>query len=392
MKNYLSFLFTLFLSASIFVQCSGIAQAQLLNPATDSTLQTSDITTNNFTTTKHGFVPKGTNIGQCLKDNGNWGSCAAAGGGFDTIGTLNSLTKSTNGASSTGSSLVMQTADVTNAGLVSVGAQTFSGDKTLSILSSTVSNSTISLPIFLDETTGNFSTTKHGLVPKGTNVGNYLKDDGTWAAVTATIASGTVITSPIINGAGQATGLVASSTTFTGTNTFGGSLDFTASVSMTSGTGVNVGSGSRSPTSVSTTTVFKIFNQFAYGTWTPSFVGATSSPSSVTYTTQSGEFLKIHRFVFYNFYLTQSAVTGGGGALSVSGTPYVVDSTTNRGGGVVINKTSWTTNGPDYLYADSGKHSLQFSADGNTTNTTINVNNTGAGTQVSAMGFYLTTE
>jgi hypothetical protein len=33
-----------------------------------------------------------------------------------------------------------------------------------------------------DNTTGNFSTTKHGFVPKGTNVGNFLKDDGTWAA------------------------------------------------------------------------------------------------------------------------------------------------------------------------------------------------------------------
>lgn len=34
-----------------------------------------------------------------------------------------------------------------------------------------------------DNTTGNFSTTAHGFVPKGTNVGNFLKDDGTWAAV-----------------------------------------------------------------------------------------------------------------------------------------------------------------------------------------------------------------
>ena len=33
-----------------------------------------------------------------------------------------------------------------------------------------------------DNTDLDFSTTKHGLVPKGTNVGNFLKDDGTWAA------------------------------------------------------------------------------------------------------------------------------------------------------------------------------------------------------------------
>ena len=31
-----------------------------------------------------------------------------------------------------------------------------------------------------DITTNNFTTAKHGFVPKGTNVGNFLKDDGTW--------------------------------------------------------------------------------------------------------------------------------------------------------------------------------------------------------------------
>ncbi len=34
---------------------------------------------------------------------------------------------------------------------------------------------------FSDILTGNFSTAAHGFVPKGTNVGNFLKDDGTWA-------------------------------------------------------------------------------------------------------------------------------------------------------------------------------------------------------------------
>lgn len=47
-----------------------------------------------------------------------------------------------------------------------------------------------------DITTNNFSTTKHGFVPKGTNVGSFLRDDGTWAAAgasnyyTATLFSG----------------------------------------------------------------------------------------------------------------------------------------------------------------------------------------------------------
>lgn len=45
----------------------------------DATLSTSDITTNDFTTAKHGFVPKGTNVGNYLKDDGTWS--AIAGGG-----------------------------------------------------------------------------------------------------------------------------------------------------------------------------------------------------------------------------------------------------------------------------------------------------------------------
>ena len=48
-----------------------------------------------------------------------------------------------------------------------------------------------------DNTTNDFSTTKHGFVPKGTNVGSYLKDDGTWAAVSA---------SATLNGISAATG------------------------------------------------------------------------------------------------------------------------------------------------------------------------------------------
>jgi hypothetical protein len=47
----------------------------------DATITTSDITTNNFTTAKHGFVPKGTNVGNFLKDDGTWGTPASGGSG-----------------------------------------------------------------------------------------------------------------------------------------------------------------------------------------------------------------------------------------------------------------------------------------------------------------------
>jgi hypothetical protein len=37
--------------------------------------------------------------------------------------------------------------------------------------------------IFTDVTTNDVSITQHGFVPKGTNIGNFLKDDGTWDSV-----------------------------------------------------------------------------------------------------------------------------------------------------------------------------------------------------------------
>lgn len=42
----------------------------------------------------------------------------------------------------------------------------------------TISDATLTTS---DITTNNFTTSKHGFVPKGTNAGNFLKDDGTWA-------------------------------------------------------------------------------------------------------------------------------------------------------------------------------------------------------------------
>ncbi len=57
-------------------------------------------------------------------------SCGTDLGGVTTIGTLDSQTKNANGAVISGSNLVLQTADATNVGLMSTGAQALAGDKT----------------------------------------------------------------------------------------------------------------------------------------------------------------------------------------------------------------------------------------------------------------------
>jgi parallel beta-helix repeat protein len=72
--------------------------------------------------------------GQCLiATSGNaptWGSCGGGGSGVDTIGAIDSQTKSANGAVISGTTLYFQSADPTYPGLVSTGSQTFAGQKT----------------------------------------------------------------------------------------------------------------------------------------------------------------------------------------------------------------------------------------------------------------------
>ena len=73
--------------------------------------------------------------GSCLISNGvgtapTWGSCGGGGSGVTLVGTLNSQTKSADGAVISGTSIYMQTADATYPGLVSTTTQTFAGDKT----------------------------------------------------------------------------------------------------------------------------------------------------------------------------------------------------------------------------------------------------------------------
>jgi hypothetical protein len=83
------------------------------------------------------------------------------------------------------SDLTNTTTARTNLGLGSLATQsgTFSGTSSgTNTGDQIISDATITTT---DITTNNFSTTKHGFVPKGTNVGNYLKDDGTWGAISA---------------------------------------------------------------------------------------------------------------------------------------------------------------------------------------------------------------
>lgn len=111
----------------------------------------------------------------------------ATGGGVSTIGTINSQTKSADGAVITGSSLVMQTADATNPGLVSITAQTFKGDKTvdgrLNVLQDTTVTTEVCAVIAANTTNANLVIAPNGTggiiadIPDGTSTGGNARGD-----------------------------------------------------------------------------------------------------------------------------------------------------------------------------------------------------------------------
>ncbi len=76
----------------------------------------------------YAFTAAGTS-GQCLQSAGTasptWGACGTS----LSVGAINGQTKSSNGAVLTSNTLYLQTADASNPGLMSTGAQIFSGDK-----------------------------------------------------------------------------------------------------------------------------------------------------------------------------------------------------------------------------------------------------------------------
>jgi len=194
----------------------------LSGPSSDRSLIVSDVTANNSTVAKHGFLPKlSGNSGQFLNGLGAW---AAGGGGGGTpefiagisvanfaalpdpaansgllavvlassgVWLINYHAKGlylSNGAAwlweaefpafidgLTGTiaqfNAACTDADFATGGGTATGNNT--GDQT------PVTDATIATS---DVTTNDFTIAKHGWVPKGTNVGNFLKDDGTWAA------------------------------------------------------------------------------------------------------------------------------------------------------------------------------------------------------------------
>lgn len=157
----------------------------------------------------------------------------ATGGGVSSIGTINSQTKSADGAVITGSSLVMQTADATNPGLVSTSAQTFKGDKTvdgrLNVLQDTNVTTEVCAVIAANTTNANLVLAPNGTgaiiadIPDGATAGGNARGNNAVDLQTSRTANTQVASSNnsvIIGGENN---------TASGTHSFANGLNQTAS-------------------------------------------------------------------------------------------------------------------------------------------------------------------
>ncbi|MCW2957003.1 MAG: hypothetical protein JWO69_1872, partial [Thermoleophilia bacterium] len=138
-------------------------------------------------------------------------SVDGAGSGITTIGTINSQTKSANGAVINGNNLVLQTADATNVGLVSITAQTLAGDKSFSGNLAVTGTATTTLGGTL--TVSGVAQFNGNLTVSGSQFTNNGSTLNTAAAITNLAAGGAI---------GSAATTVDVDTTFTVTQTTAG--------------------------------------------------------------------------------------------------------------------------------------------------------------------------
>jgi hypothetical protein len=145
--------------------------------------------------------------------------------GVTTVGTINSQTKSADGAVIVGTNIYMQTADASNPGLVSTGSQTFAGAKTFSGIVTATNASNVLGGDGSALTALNATNLASGTVANGRLSGSYTGVTGTGALAAGSIATGfgNITTANTITGATinattkfQANGVDGSTTTCTG--------------------------------------------------------------------------------------------------------------------------------------------------------------------------------
>ena len=153
---------------------------------------------------------------------------------------------------------------------------------------------------------------------------------------------------------------------------------------LAGGSTTATGTGIAFPATQSASTDANTLDDYEEGTFTPTYVGATNP--TVTYSTQVGRYTKIGNVVYYFIRLDTTAVSGGSGALNITGLPFSVLNDNTVPGAYIGYKVNWTTNGPDFGRSNSVTIELYRST--GTAEAAITVANLGTSTGFIIGGMY----
>jgi len=134
------------------------------------------------------------------------------------------------------------------------------------------------------------------------------------------------------------------------------------------------GVGITFPATQSASTDVNTLDDYEEGTWTPVITG-TSTAGTASYSSQSGTYVKIGRYVFLQMFVVFTSTHTGTGGTKVGGFPFTIGANFG-GGGTITYKTAWVTNGPDFMQCEATTTFGYLRYDTNTTQADIapNVN------------------
>jgi hypothetical protein len=126
---------------------------------------------------------------------------------------------------------------------------------------------------------------------------------------------------------------------------------FATTIGVGGATASASGSGITFPSTQSASTDANTLDDYEEGTFTPTIEG-TSTAGTATYSTQQGNYVKIGKEVHLQIFLTLTSTPTGTGGTKIGGFPFT-SATFFGAGGSVPYKTSFVTNGPDFMQTEA---------------------------------------
>jgi hypothetical protein len=108
------------------------------------------------------------------------------------------------------------------------------------------------------------------------------------------------------------------------------------------------------PAAVSLSADANTLDDYEEGTWTPIFTATTTNPTVTYAATRYGHYTKIGKAVILQGRIGLSATSGGSGNLRISGLPFVPSTGAQGQAGAIGSRSTWTTQGPNNCYVESG--------------------------------------